>query len=243
MARIYDAPQSESDENDSSFTLKIIRFEILSGAAFTMLGGFTLRASDNYSLIVIGTTLVCLGLVRLWRRYESGSDTETGLNQEDRLLGKLGRELDANYTVVVNFEIDDEQTIPYLVLGPHGVMILDTLNFNGTVEPDQFQERWKLKSDSDTEDDSEAEQMIPNPISLNETRTMALKQQLRDTGFEAVPVTHRLVLLNYSLEGEPLNTDTVVLLRELDEEITRFDHTPLSWEEIDDIESALALRE
>jgi hypothetical protein len=249
MARIYDGPPSQSDEDQTSFALRIIRLEILSGAVFTVLGGFLLRASDNYSLIVIGTTLICLGLVRLWRRHETKSDTETGLNQSDRLLGKLGRELDANYTVVTNFEVDDEFTIPYLVLGPHGITILDTLDFRGTVEADSYQDRWKLVPESESQDEvpdddpEEAEETVRNPISLNENRSMALKQQLRDDGFEAVPVTHRLVLLNYRIEGEPLNADSVVLLRDLDDEITQFDQSPLSWEEIDDIERALGLRE
>jgi hypothetical protein len=240
MPRVYRNQSTESSD-ESEFILTILRFEIITGAFLLMVGGFVLRVRADYSLIVMGGTLLGLGIFRLSRHQ--GYWKRDSAMEDDRILRALNLQLDSNYTVAVNYSISEDYSVPYLVLGPTGMFILDSWSEKGTVREGEEDHTWDILEQENDDQDPTITKTVDNPLRRQNQRRRALNQKLAENGLGGIPLYDKLVLLTHKADGEPLETDRVVLLRDLTETISEKKKLVLDWETMDDIERTLSLRE
>lgn len=236
MPRIYHQKESE-DSLENPILLQFTKLEILGGAILLALGGFLLRIHRDYSLILVGATLTLLGLVRLWRQHEK-KDQDEGI-EVDRIFRNLKHRLDANYTIVLNYSLNDH-SIPYLIIGPPGIIVIEDWDGRGKVEEREGGDVWELQGS----EDHETTQKFQNPIRLNKERIQQLRDRLKENEMDTLPIHNYVVALSRTAEGEPLESDRVVLLNNFIKTIKELpDSSQINWETVDDIEHALNLRE
>jgi hypothetical protein len=232
MPRVYRSDDTDSTDNLPNFLRTFIQFEILIGAAFMTVGGFVLRVREDYSFIVVGLTMTLLGLYRL-RSYYTPSKDQRFLD-EDRVLNRLKHSLDANYSVVRKYSLpDDNVDVPYLVLGPPGLVVLHRWDQPGEIRSENG--TWVVESDGESE-------RHDNPLTDLERDVQFLESFLRRKDEERVPVQGRLVLMKHTAEGEVMEDERVVFLRDLPGSLVpETGEAPLNWEAIDRLEDVLEL--
>lgn len=185
------------------------------------------RANGDYSLVVVGLTLAGLGIYRLIRTYERKQDSR--FLDEDRVLNKLCYHFDANYSVAVDYELPDGQVVPYLVLGPPGVLLFERWDRPGRVE--ERNGTWRREHEEKVTEH-------PNPRKKNTERV----ESVRDLLGENVPVNSLLVVTTRKAERDPLEADDVVHLRNLLDAVrNRTNESSLNWEEVNELEGKLGL--
>ncbi|MFB6226793.1 MAG: nuclease-related domain-containing protein [bacterium] len=246
MARIYRMDSNSSDPPDSplksSLVEGFIKFELIGGAFLMMMGGFVLRVQETYQLILIGAVLFSLGLFRLWQRSKIREFNSTGVVEDDRVLRLLKHNLNANYSLIIDYPLPNDEFIPYLILGPPGVFVLDTWELKGTVIDEGGPLKWTVKREGNTEEDDGTSKEVPDPVVRNKRRVQSLKDSLEKPGLLR-PIHHYVILIGRRADDPPLQSDSVIEISELVRTV-KSDETNqvLSWEDVEDLERLLGLK-
>lgn len=240
MARIFRPSRTESPPSpfDSPVVMKFVQFELLAGAFCLVAGGFVLRARDTYSLIVIGLSLLGLGSFRLWQRARIKNRDGSIPLEDDRLLRSLRLKLNANYSIVLNYPLSDEDSIPYMVLGPTGVFVMDTWSKKGEVLESESGRKWIVEGSDEGETET-----VRNPVVENERRIQKLRDSVDKPGL-LKPLHNCVVLLGRRADCDVLRDENVIEINDL-MSVMRSDEAEdvLDWEDVDDLERLLDLKD
>ncbi len=197
------------------------------------IGGFILRAREDYSFVIVGLTLTLLGLYRLRSLYKSSSENGL-LEYDDRLITKLQHSLDANYSVVLKYSFPDyDGTVPYVVLGPSGLFVVHRWEHTGEIHVEN--DEWVVEREQGTD-------RYKSPFVELERDVQSMESFLRRNNESRIEVNGRVVMMKHTAEGEVLDDDRVVYLRDLSESLVpETDDSPLDWEELNRLEEVLGL--
>lgn len=240
MARIYHSTGTpeQSSPFESDLVTNFIKLELLAGAFCLAAGGFVLRIRDNYSLIVLGGTLLVLGFFRFWQ--SSSRRTEARKIEGDRVLRTLRHKLGANYSIVVDYPLTDEDSIPYLVMGPPGIFVLNPWSKQREVREAESPDEWVLVRNPDSTE--EFRETVPNPIEINKHRVRLLTETVDRPGLLS-PVDHYVVLTGRRADCPVLQHENVLEINELSGRLLAEDRDEvLSWEDVEDLEHLLELK-
>lgn len=241
MARVYRPSVSEKGPFQTELISRFIQIEIVVGGMLSLVGGFYLRATDDYRLVIVGFSFLLLGLFRLSQRYNRLRESPGG-NDGDRVLRRLKNGLSAEYTIAVDYPVQSDTRIDYLLLGPPGIMVLSAFTESGYIVGDRTTAEWTVKEEADTDDG----RTVPNPIKSNQLTIRALEERLRNSDHILQDDPKNIIILMYNgSEGPVTEYDEVRRLGEAVRFIKSMEdnHSQYNWESIDELEDVLGLSE
>lgn len=231
--------KKEKSKVDRNLLGDFLRAEIILGGATMGVGGFYLRATDSYNIVVLGALLVTAGIVRL-ALTDFPTEEEKSAYPEDRLVFRLATGLSADYFLIKNFNLPGGETIDLLACGPGGIFVFGKLNLRGRLEGQADDEKWTHKP---VEEQSAV--AISNPFrEINRLRSN-LRKLLEENDIQTGELNFHscVVLMKHQVEGPALDHPRLLRLGEaIDYVHEAADRVSLYWETVNEIEDALKSR-
>lgn len=215
--------------------------EILIGSALAMVGGFVLRGGGGYDTIVVGSSMILLGLFHLVRI--SGPSRSDGVDSPvSRLIIRLDQDLDAHYTLARDYPAGPAERIDLLVIGPGGWFGIELLDAKGTVDGTVEDDTWR-RTPPGEEPDGDAAETIPNPVRALERKLATLTERIPEEIRDGLSPEPLVVPRYHRTGGSALEGAAVCGWNELGERIRRDENTEhrLTTHQVENLESGLNL--
>lgn len=236
--RVYGPGKPREVKVEHKLFHNFIRVEIIVGGGLIAAGGFALRATGTYEVLVIGGCLLAVGFFHL-SRLDLESDLDQSAFPDDRLLFRVRTALSPDYFIALDYPLPDGGKIDTLVVGPQGAFVLKKLTLRGRLEPGADEQSWRHKPPSE-EDFRE----IDNPFRENQKLCSELRSFLSSSGIapEEFTMHNCLVLMYHRVEGPLLEEDFLFRLGEVPGFIRDYQPSEserLNWEKVNELEAAL----
>jgi hypothetical protein len=230
--RIFWPRRKKENQKELNLQKTWIRLEFIIGGGMLAVGGFIMRERNSYDLIVLGFVLISLATSHFYRIYNRSS-TGPRISENDRILTHMRRQLNTDYSIAVDYPLNESNRIDYLLVGPPGLYVVKRMKIKGRLEGDVDSEKWLVE-------DGGKKREISNPLLKTGQTAEILEKKLQknETELSSVVVRDAVVFAFHAVEGNPLRSDRVFALDGIVPYLLgqekRFD-----WEVINEIEKAL----
>ncbi|MGM0381123.1 MAG: nuclease-related domain-containing protein [bacterium] len=236
--RVFKPKKNTKEKKDSEFLDGWIRAEFIVGGALLAMGGFVLRSTNRYDLLILGGGLLIIAFIRLYFRFRAEEKVKQRNRDMDRILFRLREQLTPEYSIACSYPVKDNLRIDYLVVGPGGLFVVQRLEQRGYIEGKPEDEVWIQKS----EKNSDSKNKMDNPIILNKEKIIHLKNILKELPppYPSIKPENCVTFTYHQVEGPVLDYPEIQLMNTLGRHIRNCEQpAPLNWEEIKDLEDYL----
>jgi len=236
--KIFKPAKSSPEIKDTSFVDNWIRIEFIFSGLMLFWGGFVLRTSGQYDLIIIGSVFLAIATIRLLYRFIQEEEQKKRTRQMDRILFRLREKLNPNYSIALSYPLNDKKRIDYLVIGPGGIFAISRFEAQGYIEGEPGDEYWLQSSDENSEKKNE----LNNPLISGREKINLLKKKLRDLppSLASIKPKNRVACTYHRVKGPPLKLPEIQPMDELCDHITSYEQTrSLDWDTVKDLEKNL----
>ncbi|MFP4686715.1 MAG: NERD domain-containing protein [bacterium] len=184
------------------------RVEFIIGGVMLAIGGFVLRQKNSYDLIVIGSVLLVLASIHFYFLYKQRESSRCSISRDDRLLNRLRRQLNSDYSVALDYPLSKEKRIDYLIMGPMGLYLVRRVNGRGQIKGGLADKKWQIQSSSGQQRE------LKNPLPELENLVHLCKKHLQKNKEKPgrVDVRAAVVFPFHNVEGALLDSKKVFSL-------------------------------
>ena len=234
--RIFTPGIPVSEKKNIKIQEGLSRIEFVIGGAMLAMGGFALRSTGGYDLIVIGCSLIALAAVHLYLVSKKKLIKSRKSYSDDRILVRFRRELNADYSIAVDYPLDGDGRIDYLVVGPTGIFVIKKIQERGYVSGKSDSKHWEVESDKE----SSSSRRIENPLFKVDKHVKKIKSRLKagSETLEKIQCRSAVVFTYHAVQGPVLSLQPVFSMESLVPFILNSEKN-VDWEAINEAEKYL----